>query len=68
MSAQVKKELKQQVEAKLMIAFDDLKDKVGSKKFNKNVRKAGKKLLSGLKHIPKKNEKTKAGEEITVSA
>ena len=68
MSATGKKELKQLVEAKLIVAFEDLKEQIGSKKFNKNVKKAGKKLLAGLRHIPKKNADLKESAEITVSS
>ena len=67
MSGMSKKEIKQEVEAKLMLVFNDLRDQIGSKKFNKNVKKAGKKLLSGLRHIPKKNADPKDTVEIMVS-
>ena len=63
-----KKKFKQLVETKLILTFEDLKDQMGSKKFNKNIKKAGKSLLAGLRHIPNTNSGLKDNTESSVSS
>jgi hypothetical protein len=56
-----KKELKFAIIQTLVSNFDSLKDQLGEKKFNRNIKKAGKALATGLKPAPlvKKTKKTK---------
>lgn len=53
-----KKTLRTQIENKLLSTFEDLKSKVGEKKFNRHVKKASKILAAGAKdQKPKKVKK-----------
>ncbi len=52
MNSGSKKALRQQVESTLAVTFADLKGAISEKKFNKNVKKAGKRLIAGLKQAP----------------
>lgn len=59
-----KKALQQQIADKLQATFANLKDSVGSKKFDRHVKKASKLLATGA---VKKTEKQKAAPKKTVS-
>ncbi|MDH7461687.1 hypothetical protein QEG73_10370 [Chitinophagaceae bacterium 26-R-25] len=53
-----KKTLRTQIENKLFSAFEELKSKVGEKKFSRHVKKASKILAAGTKDAkPKKVKK-----------
>ena len=63
-----KKEIRSQVAATLFTTFDGLKEGVGSKKFKRNVKKASKVLVAGLKKTstkkaPRKTKKETSPEE-----
>ena len=51
-SKKLKKELKLKVAKTLTFTFEDLKKGVSPKKFKRNIRKAAKDLLAGLKVTP----------------
>ena len=54
MATTTKKELRSEIEQKMATTFDGLKDSVSSKKFNRNIKKASKVLLSGIKPASEK--------------
>ena len=55
-----KKTLRTQIEDKLFSTFEDLKSKVGEKKFNRHVKKASKILAAGAKDAKPKKVKEAA--------
>jgi len=57
-----RKEIRSQIAATLFTTFDGLKEGIGSRKFKRNIKKASKVLVAGLKKptvkkAPKKKKK-----------
>jgi hypothetical protein len=52
-----KKELRSEVTKKLLDVFAGFKEELGEKKFEKNVKRASKNLIDGLKHADEEEEK-----------
>lgn len=67
-SKQIKKDLRRQVADKLTTTFETLNKDISPKKLQRNIRKASKALLSGLKVKPGKQiaVKTKKVKKVTV--
>jgi DNA-binding transcriptional regulator YbjK len=61
-----KKEQRSEVAKKLMDVFAGFKVELGEKKFEKNVRKASKNLIEGLKHADEEVEKKETGKKPVV--
>jgi uncharacterized membrane-anchored protein YjiN (DUF445 family) len=52
-----KKELRSEVTKKLLDVFAGFKEELGEKKFEKNIKRASKNLIDGLKHADEEEEK-----------
>ena len=58
-SKKLKKDLQLKVVDTLLNTFGELKNEISPRKFKRNVRKASKALLAGLKISPKKESRVK---------
>ncbi len=63
MSKQEKKELKLKVEETLATTFTDLSGNISPKKFKRNLRRASRALLAGLKVTPVKKSSVKTAKK-----
>jgi hypothetical protein len=61
-----KKQLRVQIRQTLLTTFDELKNELSDKKFQRNVRRASRILLDGVS--VKKAKKTKKTEEASIAA
>ena len=66
-SKKIKQELRSKIENTLKVTFPELPGEIKPKKFDKNIRKASKALLAGLKINHSEKTKTKSGKLDQVS-